>query len=217
MRRAAEIMRGEQRVAFFTDNGVIMPAPAIRRAVREAASVLEARGLAVEEWRPPDMGEAWELYMALLFADGGVHFRRALKGSTKDWRVRQLLAGIAPSHRALSMFAPLFTLLGQRRFGKGMKHLGRRSVASYWDLVERRADLVKRFAASLDTGRYDVILCPPDALSAVPHGSGLLLGECLSYAALPVLLDMPAGVVAVTRVRRGEETDRPARGRRRIR
>jgi fatty acid amide hydrolase len=77
-------------------------------------------------------------------------------------------------------------------------------------LIQRRAELVKSFMASLDAAGYDVILCPPDAVAALPHDSGLLLGECLSYAALPVLVDMPAGVVAATRVRRREETDRPA-------
>ncbi|MBZ5551005.1 MAG: amidase [Acidobacteriia bacterium] len=42
------------RVAFYTDNGILTPAPAIRRAVFDAAAALAANGADVEEWQPPD-------------------------------------------------------------------------------------------------------------------------------------------------------------------
>jgi fatty acid amide hydrolase len=211
LRPSAEVHVERLRVAFFVDNGIISPAPALERAVREAVSALGARGVTVEEWRPPDAVEAWELYMALLFADGGVHYRRLISHSKKDWRVRQLLLGMAPPHSMLVASAPLFALLGQRRFAAGLRRIGRRSVAAYWELVERRSDYVRRFFRSFDEGRYDAIVCPPDAVPALRHGSGFLLGECLSYETLPVLLGMPAGVVAATRVRAGEESRRRSR------
>ena len=47
-------------------------------------------------------------------------------------------------------------------------------------------------------------------MAAVPHGSSLILIPAVSYSLLPNLLDMPAGVVAATRVRDDEESDRPA-------
>jgi fatty acid amide hydrolase len=62
----------------------------------------------------------------------------------------------------------------------------------------RRIELVNRHA----------IICPPFALPAVPHG-GYMAGVALSYSMLYNLLGMPAGVVAATRVRPGEESDRP--------
>jgi fatty acid amide hydrolase len=56
----------------------------------------------------------------------------------------------------------------------------------------------------------DAVLCPPDALPALKHGSSYYVGGCgISYAGLYTLLGMPAGVVAATRVRPGEESDRP--------
>jgi fatty acid amide hydrolase len=66
-----------------------------------------------------------------------------------------------------------------------------------------------RFLGALDAGRFEAIICPPFALSAVSRG-GYMAGPALSYAMLYNLLGMPAGVVAATRVRPGEESDRPS-------
>src|SRR5205814_429772 len=107
------------RVAFFTDNGLLTPVPAIQRAVREAAVALRADVAAVDEWRPPDLDEAWEIYLAVLFADGGVHARRALARSRQDPRVRQLVMSMAAPHGLLKAAAPFVRLLGQKRFATG--------------------------------------------------------------------------------------------------
>jgi fatty acid amide hydrolase len=42
------------RIAVYTDNGIISAAPALRRAVREAAAALASCGAEVEEWSPPE-------------------------------------------------------------------------------------------------------------------------------------------------------------------
>jgi fatty acid amide hydrolase len=87
--------------------------------------------------------------------------------------------------------------------------MGRRSAAGYWRLVEERADLRARFLAELDAGRYDAIVCPPHALPALPHGASEYLLGASSYSLPYNVLGMPAGVVAATRVRAGEESKRP--------
>ena len=73
------------------------------------------------------------------------------------------------------------------------------------EALTSRLDLLRQ---ALDAEGFDAIVCPPDALPALTHGSGWYLADALSYAALYNLLGMPAGVVAATRVRRGEESDR---------
>lgn len=60
----------------------------------------------------------------------------------------------------------------------------------------------------MNVNRFDAIICPPDALPALRHGSSSYLTDALSYIGLYNLLGMPAGTVAATRVRAGEETDR---------
>src|SRR5215207_593036 len=66
-----------------------------------------------------------------------------------------------------------------------------------------------RFVTRLDSGRFDVIVCPPHALPALTHGGSEYLLNCAGYSILYNVLGMPAGVVAATRVKPGEESDRP--------
>src|SRR5215210_2650187 len=86
--------------------------------------------------------------------------------------------------------------------------MGWRSAAGYWKLVEKRNDYRARFLAGLDAGGFDAILCPPHALPALPHGASEYLLPAASYSLIYNALGMPAGVVAATRVRTGEESDR---------
>jgi fatty acid amide hydrolase len=57
-REPSDVKLENLRIAFFTDNGIITPSPAVRRAVREAALSLLKRGAIVEEWTPPDLLKA---------------------------------------------------------------------------------------------------------------------------------------------------------------
>jgi fatty acid amide hydrolase len=197
------------RVAMFDDNKILRPAPAIRRAVHEAAEALRARGVAVEEWTPPDLSEAWDIYQGLLFADGMRWARRVLRGSKVDWRVRRIVESLRLPRALFRVGAWELSLLKQKHLSDSTRRLGRRTVAEYWRLIERRADYRARFIQSLDARRFDAILCPPDALPALTHGGSFYLTDALSYGALYNLLGMPAGVVRVTCVREGEESDRP--------
>ncbi|WP_437577183.1 amidase family protein [Sorangium sp. So ce887] len=63
--------------------------------------------------------------------------------------------------------------------------------------------------AALDAQRLDALLCPPYPLPAVPHGATVRLGPVHGHTLLFNLVGMPAGVVAWTRVRPGEESGRP--------
>jgi fatty acid amide hydrolase len=195
------------RVAMFTDNGFFKAAPAPRRAVREAADALRSRGVEVDEWQPPDVSEAWSVYLGLLFGDGMAGMRRTLRGSKPDWRIRGIVWNGAPG-----IFYRLGTwpwaLLGQKRIANDARNLGSISVKAYWRLVARRTRYRNAFIAALDAGHYDAIICPVDALPALLHGSSFLLSNAMSYSSLFNLLGMPAGVVAATRVRDDEESDR---------
>ena len=122
------------RVAFYTNNGVIAPSPAVARAVREAAEALRDRGSEVEEWQPPDVPEAFKLWLGLLMADGSTHFancvpaRRSMPPSGGRlppeeclilcWRRSShrcfafSVSGIRPTRCAVSVAARLATIGG---------------------------------------------------------------------------------------------------------
>jgi fatty acid amide hydrolase len=96
LREAKRELPPGMRVAMFADNGFFTAAPALRRAVREAADALRARGVTVDEWQPPDVEAAWRIYLGLAFGDGMSSARRMLKGSRLDWRIRGIVWGAAP-------------------------------------------------------------------------------------------------------------------------
>lgn len=198
------------RVLFYTENGLFAPSPAFRRAVREAAEALRARGVEVEEWRPPDVGRAWEIYLGLLLADGGASLRRVTRGSKRDWRVQQYFRLFSIPRFLRPAMALAFEVFGQRRAAFGIRRMRAAGIEESWQLVDARNRYTARFMAELDAHRADAIVCPPDGLPAMKHGASFYIGDTLSYTALYNLLGLPAGVVAATRVRPGEESDRPA-------
>lgn len=62
-----------------------------------------------------------------------------------------------------------------------------------------------RFAAALDVSGIQALVCPPLGVPAPTHGTSVELRPCQSYGALFNLLGMPAGTVAASRIRPGEE------------
>lgn len=198
------------RVAFYTDNGFFPASPAVRRAVLEAAMALRGMGAIVEEWTPPETREGMRLFAGLLGADGGLWSKRNLAGEKPTPQIAGLLQMASiPARARPAVVAAIARIYGQR-MAESARTIRALSAAQLWDMVEQRARFRERFLAALDVGGYDAILCPPYATPAVRHGATYyLLTPAGSYNMIYNVLGMPAGVVPVTRVRAGEETDRP--------
>lgn len=209
-REPADVRIDKLRVAYWTDDGYFPASPAARRAVVEAAGALRAHGATVEPFDPPDVGEAMHLYFGLAGADGGRGFRAMLGRSRADWRVRRLLRWARLPRGARPILCAMLDWLGERRTADLVRHAGRLSVRAYWQMVAERQRYVRQFLNRMRLGQFDAILTPPYALAAVPHGSSLVVLPAASYSLLPNFLDLPAGVVAATRVREFEQSDRPA-------
>jgi len=201
------------RVAVFEDDGAYAPGPAVRRAVREAAAALAARGARVTSWRPPALDEAIDLYFGLLSADRGRRFKELLHGERVDPTIAPLITFGQRSRGMLSIIRRLLVLIGQSGSADKLRAFGWSDTHHYWELVERLAAYRERVARALDDadgGPIDVLLCPPSPVPAYTHGAAHDLGLLGSYSLLANVLGYPAGVVPVTRVRSGEETERPA-------
>lgn len=196
------------RVAYYTDDGTLAPAPAVVRAMREAANVLKRSGAQVIEWRPPDVTEVVHLYFALLSGDGGQGLKKAVGRDKMDPRSKTLvtLAGLPAPVRAFA--AGLLKAMGQPTLGNFLGHFGYTRVAQHWRLVEAQMDYQRRFVEALDRDGIDVILCPACPLPAFTHGASNDLGVAGGYTILYNLLGYPAGVVPFTRVQKGEEVGR---------
>lgn len=197
------------RVGFYVDDGFFRAAPALRRAVEDAATALRSAGVEVEEFRPPDVEEALAIFFGLFLSDGLAALRKVSAGSERDWRIGRLLLGAAvptPLRRPAAWF---LDRLGRRYEARMTRWVPRRALAvdGYWRLEERQNDYRRRFLAALDERGLDALICPPNALPASTHGC-FYTAFAGSYTMLYNLLGMPAGVVAATRVRPGEESDR---------
>jgi fatty acid amide hydrolase len=209
--RAVDV--GRLRVAMYEDDGIFPAAPAMRRAVREAAQVLTAAGARVTTWTPPDLQQAMALFFGLLSADRGRGLQTLLRGEKVDPNIAPLMMMATKPRGAIAAFRALFGALGQRRTADMIAAFGYGDTHHYWQLVEAQIAYRRRFLDALDRdagGPFDLVLTPPCALPAFTHGAARDLGLAGSYSLLPNVLGFPAGVVPVTHVRGDEAGTRAA-------
>ncbi len=198
------------RIALLPQVSDWVPSPAIRRALQESASALRAAGATVVEWTTaPDTTEGVLLFFRLLAATGFASLAQTLGDESP-------IALIEPNLRLARMPDLLRQILSRLLKGRGsgrlsrmMEAASRQTAAGYLDLAGDRLTFESRMREALDAESFDAILLPATPLPAVRHGDtgGLadFWGSCLLFN----VLGWPAGVVPVTRVRPGEESDRP--------
>ena len=196
------------RVGFYTDNCLFSASPAIRRAVEEAAQALRQLGASVEQFSPPDSAEGARIFLGAVSAGGGDDYRRLLGNEKPIEQVAGMLQGLSTPPFIMAVVQRIMQARGQKHLASTMSYMGALSTKDYWKIVEARTDYRARFHQLLDEGALDAVICPPAALPAFTHGSSAHLLPALSYAFVYNVIGAPAGVVAATRVRPGEESDR---------
>ena len=188
------------KIGVFADHEFFPVAPPVRRAIGKAVGTLVDTGATMEEFAPPDFETAIGAYLSIMSADGGADFRRLLRGSQVDARIRKMLFLSRIPQFIRKGLAAAVSGCGQRRWSYALRNSGPRSADGAWQLGKYRRDYTQRVAALMRDLRLDAILLPPHALPAFRHGQSidLILSAC--YAFWPNLLEMPAGVVPVTRI-----------------
>ncbi len=199
----------ELRIGMFEDDGYFRPAPAVRRAVRQAAKWLVDRGATLQLFQPPDVREMMRIYIGLVSADGLGTLARLLRGGPYEPQVaRQLRLGGLPRAVRL-MLQGVLKLTGENYTKELFGWTGRRTVEQYWKLTLAAGQYRQKFSHAYADGRLDAILMPAHALPALRHGTALDLLPAASYCFLANLLGWPAGVVPLTQVQPEEQSDRP--------
>lgn len=133
------------RVAFHTDNGIVAPTEEIARATRDAAQVLRDAGAEVVEARPPVPSNAYEMLLGLYGADNGAGLRMLLT-----------FCGTDEPH---ALMKRLLEVLSEVKL----------STAELTGLVFQ-LDMWRSQMLSFMRD-YDLVLCPPCAREAMPHGT----------------------------------------------
>ncbi|HKA56561.1 MAG TPA: amidase family protein, partial [Candidatus Binatia bacterium] len=144
------------RVAFHTDNGIISPTPETVTAVKTSAKVLSDAGAAVEENRPTEIEQGYEIWIGLLGADSGAGLQMLLQmiGTTE----------LSPFMQQSLRLARLQAL----------------STTDFMGLLYRCDVWRAAMLSFLD--KYDVILCPVNAYPALLHGGTQSLGRLTSFS-----------------------------------
>jgi len=198
-------------VGTYVDDGLVPVSHAIRRAVQRAADVLRARGCVVRGFGLPDMRGLLESYLGALSADDGAAMFEALKGGAVDPVLEPMrrLASVPLAGRKL--MARAARSLGQPNFALMLGAMGAKSAAELWKLTASLRDYRVALLDSMDRLGIDVLLCPPLATPALPHGASKNFTVASSYAIVFNATQLPAGVVPVTRVRAADGVRRQSR------
>jgi fatty acid amide hydrolase len=203
------------RVGYYLRAGSLEPAPAVARAVEEAAGVMHQLGARIIPFAPPSPDRAEDLIHGILSADGTKGAIAELGRDKRDRRVAELIDIASKSRSSINTALTLLKLTGQRNFARLVKNYGFSDAAHYWKLVDEQAEYQRLFMEALDTaegGPIDVLLGPAAALPALPHGESRNLATGGAYSVLYNVLGYPAGVVPITRVGHDEEVGRKRSG-----
>ena len=165
------------RVAFHTDNGIETATRETIETVKNAASALEASVTAVEEARPRDLEQTYEIYLGLFTADGGAGLEELLK-----------MAGTKKVHPLMQRVLDL-----QRSNAKSMAAFG--ALIGQWDAFRRS---LLSFMEE-----FDVMVCPVCSFPGMVHGSTYDRLSAFSYTMTYNLTGWPAAVVRAGSSREG--------------
>ena len=156
------------RIVAFTDNRLRTPTPATVATVEAAISALSDAGAEIRREVPPNLGEAWGAWDAMVRADGWAWLHRLISGAgTSGMGSYEVRGWLAPS-------APL-------------------SAPELTELLER-ADAIR--AAFLRwMADVDAIVCPVMPQAAIRHGESNADWFGDSYSDVHNLTGLPAAVV----------------------
>jgi fatty acid amide hydrolase len=192
------------RVGFYGDDGILTPSRAVSRAVHRAAEVLRARGCVVKSFEPPDVRGVLSAYLGALSADGGAGIVAALAGGEVDpvlEPLRRMASVPGAARRVAGRAARVF---GQPSVALMLDAMGDKSVSELWALTDRLRTQRSALVDAMERSGVDLLLCPPFATPALPHGASKNFTLASSYSILFNAAQLPAGVVPVTRVRPDE-------------
>ncbi|MDG1991774.1 MAG: amidase family protein, partial [Pirellulales bacterium] len=148
---------------------------------------------------------AWVMF-GLLSADGGRDIQqlfgddKPIPGIAKLLRIGGLPRWIRP------FLAAFMRIIGNRIDAAALMATGPRSQKGFKELVVRREQIIKHMRDTAE--EFDAIICPVSSLPALQHGTAARLVAAASPCLLANLVDLTAGVVPVTRVRRDEQSGR---------
>lgn len=159
------------KIAYYTDDGGVRPSQDIQDVVKKTAQFFASCGAEVVEDRPVGIEQTYELHWELFFlgGDGGQNVKDCLKTLSSD--------DISPLRKEFEQQASECKL--------NVAEL----EARFREIAILRANVYQFL------NKYDLIICPPCATVAKPHGKCLSQVRDFTYAMLYNNTGSPATVV----------------------
>ncbi|KAL2018408.1 hypothetical protein VTK56DRAFT_886 [Thermocarpiscus australiensis] len=197
--------RRRLRVGVLRTDGVVDPSPACKRALEMAEEALRRQGCEIVEVGgagAPDMYEGLRLASQLLNGDGCQTYESFRRFG--EW----LDPGAAQMRRLAALWAPFryayylwVKYVRRDHIWAGLvRHWRPKSVFEQLKLVSQREAYRAKWFEWWNAQGLDVILAPPNATPALPHGGMKDAVSSCGYTFLFNLLDYTAGVLPVTHV-----------------
>jgi amidase len=132
------------RIAYYTDNGIVVASPRVAAVVQDCARVVAEHGAKAAEARPLGIEKSRELFGRIFATDGGAWIRRILKrvGTTEVY--------------------PFLRWTDKR------DDAPEETASAFTALLEEWEEFRRGMLGFLQ--QYDVILAPVHAFAALPHG-----------------------------------------------
>jgi Asp-tRNA(Asn)/Glu-tRNA(Gln) amidotransferase A subunit family amidase len=92
------------------------------------------------------------------------------------------------------------TFVGDAKFASFLAHSRKKTVGQYYDYVADKLTFERATRGTLWSGGLDAVIAPVQAVPAVPHGGCDNLAPLACSTLLYNIVDLPVGVVPVTRV-----------------
>ncbi len=196
------------RIGYYLDDGFFEPSQSIQRAVLEAKQYLEQAGAVLVPYRPSNSWEIMRLYFQALSADGAQTLSEALGGQAVNVQLKNLFRMAKLPRIAQKLLSKAMKKKGEARVALLLEALGSKTVVDYWKLTAKRTELQREEMDSWLDENIDVLIGPPSVTVAAKHKETGDWSMGAYHTMRYNLLDLPAGVVPVSRVLPGEDTPR---------
>ncbi|KAF2458416.1 amidase signature domain-containing protein [Lineolata rhizophorae] len=196
------------RVAVLRSDGVVDPAPACARALQSAVAALAAQGHDVFDVAPPADAPPYDalvLAAQLLNADGCRTFRSFFRAGERDDPGAAQMGFYMRLPRPVKYLYYLWVKYVRRDplWAGLLAGWHEKSAFENWQLVAKREAFKAKWHAWWEGEvKADVLLTPPNATPAVPHGGMKQAVSSCGYTFLFNLLDYTCGILPVTHVDR---------------
>lgn len=193
---------GKPRIGYYVHDGFMPASPACARAVMDTVKALREGGYEVVEFAPPRVADGMALFYTLLAGDHGDGMIKMLEGEERE----SYVDGIVGKMRTIPDFVKdilafvIDKYMGDKNAAALVTALKTLSVGKLWQAQAKRQQYCKEFHQSMLDAKVDVLVTPPHVLPAIEHGAYDDLSFTACYTILYNLLDLPAGVLPVSRV-----------------